>query len=90
MPSWDNKPDGTMIAAVLTKPGANTPAECFEIDQRYPKPTLPSQDWILCQVKVVGLNRAELRGRMAEAPGLGEFGMFSKEYHEDPPKVSHA
>ena len=76
-----------MTAAVLTSPGAHPPPSCFTIDKAYPKPTLPSEDWVLVHVKAVGLNRAELRGRNKEVPGLGEFGIFKSEYHEEPPKV---
>lgn len=87
MPSWTNEPSGTMTAAVLTSPGAHPPPSCFTIDTAYPKPTLPSEDWVLVRVKAAGLNRAELRGRNNDKPGLGEFGIFRSEYHEDPPKV---
>lgn len=87
MPSWTNEPSGTMTAAVLTSPGAHPPPSCFTIDTAYPKPTLPSEDWVLVRVKAAGLNRAELRGRNNDKPGLGEFGIFRSEYTEDPPKV---
>ena len=87
MPSWSNKPSGVMTAAVLTSPGAHPPSACFTIDHAYPKPTLPSEDWVLVRVKAAGLNRAELRGRNGEPPASGEFGIFISEYHEDPPKV---
>jgi len=48
---------------------------------------LPSPDWILVRVHAVGLNRAELRGREGLKPGLGEFNIFQKEYHSDPPSI---
>ncbi|KAF6228553.1 hypothetical protein HO173_011855 [Letharia columbiana] len=87
MPSWSNKPSGTMTAAVLTPPGAHPPTACFTINHTYPKPTLPSEDWVLARVRAAGLNRAELRGRNGDAPAPAEFGIFTSEYHEDPPKV---
>jgi len=77
-----------MTAAVLVKPGEDVPpTECFEYVTSYPRPTLPTPEWILCRVHVAGLNRAELRGRAALLPGLGEFNIFQKEYHKDPPKI---
>ena len=87
MPSWDQTPKGTMIASVLTNPGDSPPPECFTYMTDYPRPTLPSAEWILCRVHAVGLNRAELRGRTGAAPFLQEFIIFQKEYHEDPPKI---
>ena len=87
MPSWDNKPSGKMIAAVLSSPGASPPSKCFTIDKEYPKPTLPSQSWVLVKVKAAGLNRAELRGRNGDEPAPPEFGMFVDEFHPDPPKI---
>ena len=87
MPSWDNKPSGSMTAAILTEPGANPPSKCFTIDQNYPRPTLPSQNWVLVKVKAAGLNRAELRGRNGDEPAPPEFGMFVDEFHPDPPKI---
>lgn len=86
-PSWFNTPSGTMRAAVLTSPGARAPEECFTIENTYPKPTLPSQEWVLVRVYAAGLNRAELRSRNGDKPGLPEFGLFQSEYHEDPPKI---
>ena len=53
----------------------------------YPRPTLPSPDWTVCRVRAAGLNRAELRGRAALPPGLGEFNIFQSEYHQDPPTI---
>jgi NADPH2:quinone reductase len=87
MPSWDNKPSGKMTAAVLSSPGAHPPSKCFTIDKEYPKPTLPSQTWVLVKVKAAGLNRAELRGRNGDEPAPPEFGMFVDEFHPDPPKI---
>lgn len=86
MPSWSNEPSGTMTAAVLTSPGAHPPSACFTIDHAYPKPTLPSEDWVLVRVKAAGLNRAELRGRNGDAPAPAEFGIFKSEYREKPLK----
>ena len=87
--SWQNKPSGTMIAAVLNpSPSADKSAvDSFAYRTDYPRPTLPSEDWCLVRVKAAGLNRAELRGRTSFPPGKGEFGIFQKEYHEDPPTV---
>ena len=76
-----------MTAAVLTSVGADPPSKCFTIIKNYPKPSLPSSRWVLVRVKAAGLNRAELRSRNGDTPGLGEFGIFQSEYHEDPPKV---
>ncbi|KAI5204657.1 hypothetical protein AUEXF2481DRAFT_35665 [Aureobasidium subglaciale EXF-2481] len=87
MPSWDNTPSGTMTAAALSLPGAQPPSKCFTIENYYPKPTLPSQKWVLIKVKAAGLNRAELRGRNGDQPAPPEFGMFVDEFHPDPPKV---
>ena len=62
-----------MKAAVLVKPGEKVPpTECFELSNKYPRPSLPSPDWTLCKVYAAGLNRAELRGRAAFTPGLGK------------------
>ncbi|THW12913.1 NAD(P)-binding protein [Aureobasidium pullulans] len=87
MPSWENTPSGKMIAAVLSSPGADRPSKCFTMDKNYPKPTLPSQNWVLVKVKAAGLNRAELRGRNGDKPAPPEFGMFVDEFHPDPPKI---
>lgn len=87
MPSWDNTPSGTMRAAVLASPGASPPSAAFRIDGAYPKPSLPSPEWLLVRVHAAGLNRAELRGRAGEKPFIVEFGMFAEEYHEHPPAV---
>lgn len=87
MPSWDNKPSGTMTAAVLSSPGASPPSKCFTIDKEYPRPTLPSHSWVLVKVKAAGLNRAELRGRNGDEPAPPEFGMFVDEFHPEPPKI---
>jgi len=76
-----------MKAAVLASPGAATPQECFRIDPHYPKPTLPSPEWVLVRVYAAGLNRAELRGRNADEPAPPEFGIYQDEYHPDPPKI---
>lgn len=86
MPSWENTPSGKMIAAVLSSPG-DPPSKCFTMDRNYPKPTLPSQNWVLVKVKAAGLNRAELRGRNGDKPAPPEFGMFVDEFHPDPPKI---
>jgi len=86
MPPWSNTPSGTMKAAVLTKPGASPPSACFTI-QSYPKPTLPSEKWILVRVYAAGLNRAELRGRNNDRPGIPEFGPFVDEFHINPPAI---
>lgn len=76
-----------MKAAVLTNPGAATPSECFTIDHAYPKPSLPSEDWLLIRVRAAGLNRAELRSREGYPGHILEFNFFRKEYREDPPKI---
>jgi NADPH2:quinone reductase len=77
-----------MTAAVLTNPGPSpAPPECFTYSTSYPRPSLPSPDWTLCRVRAAGLNRAELRGRAALPPGLGEFNIFQAEYHAEPPAV---
>ncbi|KAJ5801958.1 NAD(P)-binding protein [Penicillium pulvis] len=76
-----------MKAAVLTRPGASPPSACFTIDPAYPKPTLPSQDWVLIRVRAAGLNRAELRSRHGFPGHILEFNLFAKEYRADPPKV---
>lgn len=76
-----------MTAAVLTSPGASPSSKCFSIDNKYPKPTLPSQDWVLVKVKAAGLNRAELRGRNGDEPAPPEFGIFVDEFHPGPPKI---
>ncbi|KAL6721417.1 hypothetical protein ACLMJK_000520 [Lecanora helva] len=87
MASWDNEPKGSMTAAVLTSPGAEPPSKCFNLDHDYPKPSLPGPNWVLVRVKAAGLNRAELRSRKGDRPGISEFGIFRSEYHEDPPKI---
>ncbi|KEF55243.1 uncharacterized protein A1O9_08897 [Exophiala aquamarina CBS 119918] len=87
MPTWDNKPNGVMKAAVLTNPGHDAPPKCFTYQLDYPRPSLPSPEWVLCRVHAAGLNRAELRGRTGAAPFIAEFIIFQKEYHEDPPKI---
>ncbi|KAJ9628227.1 hypothetical protein H2204_009487 [Knufia peltigerae] len=87
MPTWDNKPNGVMKAAVLTNPGYDAPPKCFTYQHDYPRPSLPSPEWVLCRVHAAGLNRAELRGRTGAAPFIAEFIIFQKEYHEDPPKI---
>lgn len=87
MPSWSSEPNGTMVATVLTTPGAQPPSACFSYVEDYPRPSLPSQDWILCRVHAVGLNRAELRGRDGHPPFMPEFNIFQAEYHTDPPKI---
>ncbi|EXJ59418.1 uncharacterized protein A1O5_12299 [Cladophialophora psammophila CBS 110553] len=88
MPTWDNVPKGQMTAAVLTNPGYSAdPSDCFTYSTDYPRPTLPSPEWVLCRVHAAGLNRAELRGRTGAAPFIGEFIIFQKEYREEPPKI---
>lgn len=78
MPPWSNEPDGQMLAAVLTSPGAKPPSACFTIDPAYPKPSLPGEEWVLVKVRAAGLNRAELRGRNNDPPGRGEFNIWQK------------
>ena len=88
MPSWDNEPSGRMTAAVLSNPGFSAdPSDCFTYTEDYPRPSLPSPEWVLCRVHAAGLNRAELRGRTGAAPFIAEFIIFQKEYHEDPPAI---
>jgi len=53
----------------------------------YPKPTLPTQDWLLVRIYATGLNRAELRARNAEPVSPHEFGMFIDDFHNDCPKI---
>ncbi|KAM5346054.1 hypothetical protein ACJ41O_009059 [Fusarium nematophilum] len=86
-PSWFNKPSGVMKAAVLTKPGASPPTACFTIDHAYPKPSLPSEDWVLVRVHAAGLNRAELRSREGIPGHIREFNLFVNEYRTDPPNI---
>jgi NADPH:quinone reductase-like Zn-dependent oxidoreductase len=76
-----------MKAAVLTNPGVSQPSSCFTIDNAYPKPSLPSEDWVLVRIRAVGLNRAELRSRQGIPGHIREFNLFVDEYHEDPPKL---
>jgi NADPH:quinone reductase len=76
-----------MTAAVLTNPGPSPPSECFTYSHDYPRPTLPSPDWILVRVHAAGLNRAELRSRTGVIPFPPEFNIWIDEYHEDPPKI---
>lgn len=78
MAPWDSEPEGEMLAAVLTEPGASSPSDCFTIDAHFPKPSLPSEDWVLVRVKAAGLNRAELRSRNNDPPGKGEFNIWQK------------
>jgi len=87
MPSWDNTPKGTMRAAVLTSPKASPPGACFTHVTDYPRPSLPSEDWVLVRVHATGLNRAELRARNAEPLSIFEFGMFMSEFHDQCPKI---
>lgn len=86
-PSWTNTPSGTMRAAVVTKLGAQPPSSCFTINPSYPKPTLPSQDWVLVRVRAAGLNRSELRQRNNEPVNIKGFGPFASEFHEDKPAI---
>lgn len=87
MPSWDNKPSGTMRAMVLTSPRASPPGACFTYVTDYPKPSLPNPDFVLVRIYATGLNRAELRARNAEPVHPREFGMFQDEFHNDCPKI---
>lgn len=73
MPSWYAQPNGVMKAAVLTNPGNDAPEECFTYQSNYPRPSLPSPEWVLCRIHASGLNRAELRGRTGAAPFIAEF-----------------
>lgn len=65
-----------MVATVLTTPGAQPPSACFSYVEDYPRPSLPSQDWIFCRAHAAGLNRAELRGRDGHPPVMQEFNIF--------------
>ena len=76
-----------MTAAMLTSPGPSPPAECFTYSHDYPRPTLPSPDWVLVRVYAAGLNRAELRSRAGAVPFPPEFNIWIDEYHQDPPKI---
>ncbi|KAF5026584.1 hypothetical protein F66182_1310 [Fusarium sp. NRRL 66182] len=84
---WENKPDGVMKAAVLTSPGAEPPSACFTYKEDYPKPTLPSPDWVLVRVRATGINRAELRARTGAPCFPGEFNIFQKWFHKEPPRI---
>ena len=87
-PSWTNTPSGTMTAAVLNGPAGSRPAlHSFKLDTSYPKPTIPSQDWILLRVRAAGLNQTELRSRAGEKQPPMSFGMFAPEYHPNIPAV---
>ena len=76
-----------MTAAVLTNPSPGPPPQCFTYSRDYPRPTLPSPDWILVRVHAAGLNRAELRSRAGAVPFPPEFNIWIDEYHQDPPKI---
>lgn len=76
-----------MTAAVLTNPGPSPPPECFTYSHDYPRPTLPTSDWILVRVHAAGLNRAELRSRTGFIPFPPEFNIWIDEYHQEPPKI---
>lgn len=76
-----------MRAAVLTNPGASPPQQCFTYTHDYPRPTLPSPDWVLVRIRAAGVNRAELRSRAAFKPFPPEFNIWIAEYHEDPPAI---
>jgi NADPH2:quinone reductase len=77
-----------MTTSVLTKPSLDLPpARYFTYKHDYPRPTLPSSDWTLIRVKAALLGHAELRGRAAFPPWLGELNIFQKEYHKDPPAL---
>jgi len=86
-PSWTNTPCGTMSASVLSKFGQPDPSDCFTCYTQYPKPSLPSKDWVLVRVRAAGLNRAELRARNQEHVSPLEFGIFIDEYHTNHPKI---
>jgi len=87
MPSWDNEPSGTMRAVILTSPKSSPPSACFTYVTDYPRPSLPSPDWVLVRIHAIGLNRAELRARNAEPVSIREFGMFEADFHNDCPKI---
>jgi len=76
-----------MCASVLSHPRLPNPVDCFTYDTQYPKPSLPSKDWVLIRVRAAGLNRAELRARNQEHVSKLEFGMFMDEFHENHPKI---
>ncbi|OCK75060.1 NAD(P)-binding protein [Lepidopterella palustris CBS 459.81] len=70
-----------MRALVLSHPKATKPGDCFTYDTKYPKPSLPSDDWVLVRIHSIGLNRAELRAREAQPVSIMEYGIFMNEYH---------
>jgi NADPH:quinone reductase-like Zn-dependent oxidoreductase len=76
-----------MGAAVLTSFGLPNPSDCFTYTTDYPRPSLPSADWVLVRVRAAGVNRAELRARNQEYVSPMEFGMFMDEFHENHPKI---
>ncbi|OQU99352.1 Alcohol dehydrogenase GroES-like domain-containing protein [Cladophialophora immunda] len=84
---WDNQPSGVMKALVLTSPGEEPPSACFTYTESYPKPTLPGPGWVLVRIRGTGINRAELRGRANQPAFPGEFNLWQKYYHPDPPKI---
>ena len=86
-PSWTNTPFGTMRAVVLTTPGAQPPSSCFRLNKAYPKPTLPTPDWVLVRIRAAGINRTELRQRNNEPANPVSFGMFQNEFHNNKPAV---
>ncbi|KAL9093378.1 MAG: hypothetical protein Q9159_000232 [Coniocarpon cinnabarinum] len=85
--SWSNIPSGSMRAVTLVSPGAQPPSSSLVLDPSYPKPTLPSDDWLLVRVRAVGLNRTDLRQRNNEPANPASFGPFIGEFHNDKPAV---
>ncbi|KIW99586.1 uncharacterized protein Z518_11325 [Rhinocladiella mackenziei CBS 650.93] len=86
MPSWTNTPSGTMHAAILTKLGGQ-PQEAFTYVKDYPRPSLPSQTWVLVRCYATGMQRSDLRARINEYLDPREFGIFADEYQPVSPKL---
>ena len=76
-----------MRAVTLTSKGAHPPSSCFTVNPAYPKPSLPSSDWVLARVRAIGINRTDLRQRNNEPANPVSFGMFINEFHNEKPAI---